>query len=407
MSSSIFSYLDHLGETKIDFEFGRSEKINALFYKKLPIIIVCGTNGKGSTCMFLENILLQAGYKVGTYISPHVEKVNERIRINGESISDEMLEKYGQITKQKIESANIQPTYFEFLTFLAVHIFENESVDVGIFEVGLGGRLDSVNALPRIGAILTSVSMDHMNYLGNTLTKIAGEKIAVLENSPFSVVAEQQEEVEDLIQNQLKNPYEIERKDFVHSGSANMFVFEKQTMTLGPIQLGINGDHQSSNAAIATAMALYLRSHGHFQIGMNEIAEGLSSAHNTARLELWKNPAGHEIWLDVAHNPDAIDKLVQHFYVRKKREFHIIFGCSSDKPYQQMIESLLPIKKTIHFVTTPTRRSWNPNGIKLRDAVSTFEEQIRQQNFPILCTGSFYHVGEVRKHLPTLGFLKQ
>lgn len=408
MPSRVFSYLHQLGETKIDFEVGRSDKLCALFYKKIPIIIVAGTNGKGSTSLFLENILFRSGYKVGTYMSPHVETVHERIRIHGQMISDEWLEKYGESTQHIIDQSGVAPTYFEFLTFLALHTFESMDLDIGIFEIGLGGRLDSVHSLPRIGAILTPISMDHMNYLGNTLTKIAGEKIPVLEKSPFSVIAQQSDEVESLIQEKLQHTqFKYERRDFFHSGLSENFIYDHGSFQLGPIPLGIRGDHQSSNAALATTLALHLRDSGWDKINSAAIEKGLTETKNAGRLEKWINADHQEIWLDVAHNPDAIEKLVQYFFVRKQRGFHILFGCSDDKPYEQMIESLLPIQKQIHFVTTPTPRSWKPSNLILGNPVSTLEDLIRKQNFPILCTGSFYHVGDIRKKLPSLSFFKQ
>jgi dihydrofolate synthase/folylpolyglutamate synthase len=399
---SIFEYLDRLGETKIDFTFERSVQLNEIFYKKLPVIEICGTNGKGSTTAFLEKILIQSGYRVGAYTSPHLEKINERIRIQGENISDELMEKHGASVCAELERHGIQPTYFEFLTFLGLHVFEQENIDVAIFEAGLGGRKDSIHAIPRIGAILTSISYDHMDYLGNTLLQIAKEKVPVLEKSPFAVAAKQDSEVEEYIVSTLKQSHTIEGRDFQHSGSFEKFFFVQDDFEIGPIRLGLHGDYQSSNASLAISMALHLRKI-QWNISNEAIELGIQTARNNGRLEQWKNSLGNTIWLDVAHNPDAIQFLVQHFFVRKQRGFQTVFACSNDKPWDEMIETLRTITQDFHFVSTPSLKSWKPD-FALENPVECIQKLMNGSSSPILCTGSFYHVGEIRKKLPEFGF---
>lgn len=400
---TIVEYLDQLNEAKIDFTFQRSVDLNTLLYKKLPIITICGTNGKGSTTAFLENILIEAGFRVGTCTSPHLEHVRERIRIQGEPVSERLFEEQGQNCRKKIDGAKIHPTYFEFLTFLALDIFENNNIDIAIFEAGLGGRLDSTNAIPRIGAILTSISMDHQSYLGDTLLKITKEKLPILENAPFSIVSQQEPEVAEYIETTLKKNHLTEGKEFQHSGSSNMFLYEHGAFRLGPIQLGLVADHQSSNAACATAMAIYLFNQG-WKINDKNIAKGLSKTKNPGRIEKWINSEGHELWLDVAHNSDSMNKLVQYLYLRDLTGFHTIFGCASDKPWAEMIESLQAITGEFHWVTTPTPRSWAPSDLILEDPIKCLMNLIEQRHPKILVTGSFYHVGAIRKELPRLGY---
>lgn len=394
-------YLDKLGETKIDFEFARSEKINSLTYKHLPIVTICGTNGKGSTTAFLENILIEAGYRVGAYTSPHLEHVRERIRINGDPISEEKFEQYGIEFKKILDQQQIQPTYFEFLTFLALHIFQKENIDIAVFEVGMGGRLDSVHAIPRIGAIMTSISMDHQSYLGDTLVKITGEKIHVLQHAPFSVVSKQNFDVEEYIEAHLKQPHLTEGKEFQHSGSSDMFLYQKDSFRFGPLKLGLRADHQSSNAACATTMAIYLQNKG-WNISLAHIEAALTKTTNPGRIEKWSGPC--ELWLDVAHNSDAMEKLVQHLYTRDIVDFDTVFGCASDKPWMDMIESLKAITKKFHWVKTPTPRTWTPKDLTLEDPIQCVQQLIASKPKRILVTGSFYHVGAVRRRLPQLGF---
>lgn len=403
MKNLTLEYLEKLNETKIDFTFERSVALNQLTYKKLPIVTICGTNGKGSTTAFLENILIQAGYRVGAYTSPHLEHIRERIRIQGVPISERDFEKYGSQMRMICHEANITPTYFEFLTFMGLLTFEQENIDIAIFEVGLGGRMDSVNAIPRMAAIMTSISMDHMDYLGDTLVKITKEKLPILTGAPFSIVSKQNFDVEETIEQELKQPHLTEGQQFQHSGSSDLFIYEHGDFRLGPIRLGLRADHQSSNAACATAMAIYLHNHGWKKINGEAISKALIETRNPGRLEKWTGPKG-EIWLDVAHNLDAMEKSVQYLYLRNVENLHTVFGCSSDKPFNEMIESLKAITKTFHWVRTPTPRSWNPKDKTLEEPIQCLQSLVAANQFPILCTGSFYHVGMIRKILPKLGF---
>lgn len=401
--TSVLNHLENLGETKIDFDFKRSVKLNKLFYKKLPVITICGTNGKGSTTAFLESILIESGYKVGAYTSPHLEHVRERIRINGKPISNPLFEKHGKSFINKLKKEKINATYFEFLTFLALDVFEKEKIDIAVFEVGLGGRLDSTNAIPRIGAILTSISLDHMDRLGDTLVKIAKEKLPILTGSPFSVVSKQSRDVQSVVESTLKKSYVMEGNEFHHSGSGEMFLYQQEAFLLGPIHLGIRGDHQTSNAACATAMGFYLQNNG-WNVPLTAISNGLIKAKNPGRIEKWVDKNKNEIWLDVAHNQDSVQKLTQHLYLRRYENFQTVFGCSSDKPFEEMIQTLKAITKQFHFVSTPSPRSWNPADQKLGDPVETLKTLVKAKSFPILCAGSFYHLGDIRKQLPKLGF---
>jgi folylpolyglutamate synthase/dihydropteroate synthase len=216
-------------------------------------------------------------------------------------------------------------------------------------------------------------------------------------------VAKQTREIESFIRERLPKKYHIEGIDFSHSGSCDMFLFQEGDVSLGPLKLGLLGDHQSSNAACATSMVLHLAKNN-WKMDPKKIRQGLEKATNPGRLERWTHSAGNEIWLDVAHNPDAIAKMVQYFYVRKQKQFQTVFGCSSDKPFDEMIESLRPITKDFHWVRTPTTRSWNPEDKKLEDPLKCLQVLIRRKQFPVLVTGSFYHVGVIRKKLPKLGF---
>ncbi|MEZ4845868.1 MAG: Mur ligase family protein [Bdellovibrionota bacterium] len=391
-------YLETLGETKIDFEFSRSETLNSLIYKKLPVVTICGTNGKGSTTALLENILIHAGYKVGAYTSPHLEHVRERIRINGIAILDETFERHGKDFMRLLEEKNVTPTYFEFLTFLALDIFQKENIDIAIFEVGLGGRLDSVNAIPRVGAVMTSISMDHQNYLGDTLVKITQEKLPIAQGAPFSVIAKQTSDVEEYIETSLTQPHLTEGKDFQHSGSSEMFIYQKDTFRFGPIKLALRADHQSSNAACAVTMAIYLQNKG-WNISLKNIEAALSTTTNPGRIEKWTGPC--ELWLDVAHNLDAMEKLVQHLYTRDIVDFETVFGCASDKPWPAMIES--PSHHTTFSLGPYPDTTHLESSIQLQDPIQCVEKLISQNPTRILITGSFYHVGEIRKRLPDWG----
>src|ERR1700689_3475521 len=175
-----------------------------------PSAHVAGTNGKGSTAAFLESILRRAGFRTGLNTSPHLEKINERIRVNGEEISDEafaeVFTRIQALNEELLAAGKLRahPTYFECVTAMAFEYFAQQRVDFGVFEVGLGGRLDSTNILTPAVSIITRIDFDHENFLGHSLREIAGEKAGIIKPAVPVVVAEQRPEAREVIQNRAK-----------------------------------------------------------------------------------------------------------------------------------------------------------------------------------------------------------
>src|SRR6266704_5443991 len=267
--------------------------------QKYPSVHIAGTNGKGSTAAFLESILRHAGYRTGLYTSPHLEKINERMRINGKEISDESFAARFTRLQALIEELlaahklRAHPTYFECVTAMAFECFARERVEFGVFEVGLGGRLDATNILSPAVTILTRIDFDHENFLGHSLKEIAGEKAGILKPRVPVILAEQRQEARQIIlarANELgcqvietMRAYQIARESS-QNGFFRAQVTELSTCDSFEIAPSLPGRFQLQNAINALAAARYFASRG-FCISAEDITEGIASTVWPGRLE--------------------------------------------------------------------------------------------------------------------------
>lgn len=340
-SSEVNSYLDTFVnfESQLhklrpeDFNLHRIEKFLDLLgnpAKDLKIVHVAGTKGKGSTCVFLTRILQEAGYKIGLYTSPHLHKVNERIRIlranelqskdkfSG-SIDDDALASV--LTSLRPFAAAIRNegnilTYFEVLTVAALCHFARSKVDVVILETGLGGRLDATNAVDSLIAVITAISLDHTRILGPTLNRIALEKAGIIKNSHQKVViAPQEKEVMDLM---------LERcREF---GVKPAFVYPGK---LENSKIRLKGKHQMINAATAVEVVTILRTMG-FNVTDEAISEGLKNVIWPGRFELLRRSP--DLIVDGAHNEASSQALAQTLIEEyPQRRVILVLGISQDK----------------------------------------------------------------------------
>src|SRR5947207_4009001 len=323
--------------------------------RKYPSVHIAGTNGKGSTAAFLESILRQAGYRTGLYTSPHLERINERIRVNGEEISDvafaETFTRVQSLIEELLAAGKLRahPTYFECVTALAFEHFARAGVQFAIFEVGLGGRLDATNILTPTVCILTRIDFDHENFLGHSLPEIAGEKSGILKPGVPVIVAEQRPEAREVIlarASQLECPvidtsktYRAERSS-LENGCIHASVTEpasRWSMELAP---QLPGRFQLQNALNAVAAARLLQTSG-FRIPDESIRQGIAAAKWPGRLErIHSHP---DIYLDGAHNPGAARELAafwqDHFAGQK---IFLIYGALRDKAVDEIAGILFP-----------------------------------------------------------------
>lgn len=301
------------------------------------VLTVAGTNGKGSTCAMLESILLAAGYKVGLYTSPHLLRYNERVRIDGVPVSDERL----CAAFESVERArgDVTLTYFEFGTLAAWEIFTSQPLDAVILEVGLGGRLDAVNAFDTDCAVLTSVDLDHTDYLGDTRERIGSEKAGIFRPGKPAVVADPQPPQSVLERaNSLGADLRLVGRDFGYRQQGQQWMYWGRNGRRGGLAApALRGARQLANAAAALAALDEVRKR--LPVAMQDIRNGLAHVELPGRFQVL--PGRPTVVLDVAHNPQAAGVLADNlggmgFY----QETYAVFGMLKDKDIDGVCKAL-------------------------------------------------------------------
>lgn len=380
----------------------------------LKIIHVAGTKGKGSTCAMVASILAHAGFKVGLYTSPHLHKVNERLRILDQSnlhasddfsgsISDEELARLIELIRpvaEGIEKKGGFLTYFETLTVMAAQYFSERKVDFAVFETGLGGRLDATNVFDSMIAVLTPISLDHTKILGDSLKKIAQEKAGIIKNSQQQViVAPQEETVMEVI------------KDRCHQlGISPCLVHPMQHRQMS---IALKGEHQLVNAACAFEVMRVLQNQG-VLISPKAMAEGLKQVRWHGRFEIIKHRP--IIIVDGAHNPassEALAKTILDEY--RDRRVILILGLSADKDIKAVCEPLKLVSSTIiltkanhprshRFTPAEAEEIFPQTEVRMTEnvgeALSIAQSQANKDDV-IVVTGSLFVVAEARECINT------
>jgi dihydrofolate synthase / folylpolyglutamate synthase len=390
-----------------------------------PSAHIAGTNGKGSTAAFLESILRRAGFRTGLNTSPHLEKINERIRINGAEIADdEFAEIFTRIQihiEELLADSKLRahPTYFECVTAMAFECFAHDRVEFGVFEVGLGGRLDATNILSPAVTIITRIDFDHENFLGHSLKEIAGEKAGILKLGVPVVLADQRPEAREVIlarAGQL-NCTVVEtieafrlQQESRQDGRARARITETSSGNTLEIAPSLPGDFQLQNALNAVAAARLLHRRG-FRISDHAIMEGVANTVWPGRLEqLQSNP---DVYLDGAHNPGAAQQLSlflkQNF---SKRRIWLIYGALRDKAVDEVAGVLFPRAAEVLFTQPRTTRAISASRLaeiaahhaasfKVISSAAEALDLALAEAAPedaIFVTGSLYLVGELRQH---------
>jgi dihydrofolate synthase / folylpolyglutamate synthase len=335
-----------------------------------PSAHIAGTNGKGSTAAFLESILRRAGFRTGLNTSPHLEEINERIRVNGQEISDqafaETFTRIQALNEELLAAGKLRahPTYFECVTAMACEYFARARVDFGVFEVGLGGRLDATNILTPVVSVITRVDFDHENFLGHSLEEIAVEKAGILKPGVPLILAEQRPEALEVIRaraNQLLCPlietgaaFRIE-KEWTENGCGRAVVSENASGWSLALAPRLPGKFQIQNSLNALAAARHLQNRG-YRISDHAIAQGIAEAVWPGRLE--KLQSDPDVYLDGAHNPSAARELAafleQSFAGRK---IWLVFGALRDKAVDEIAGVLFPLAAEVIFTQPRTTRA--------------------------------------------------
>src|SRR6266481_3253326 len=321
-----------------------------------PTAHIAGTNGKGSTAAFLESILRHSGFRTGLNTSPHLERINERIRINGNEIGDqsfaETLSRIQVLIEELLATGKLRahPTYFECVTAMAFEYFARERVDFAVFEVGLGGRLDATNILSPLVTVITRIDFDHENFLGHSLNEIASEKAGILKPGVPLVLAEQRPEAREVILARAKSlgcpviePAQIFRVDreSLPNGFARARVIEADSGKALEIAPSLPGRFQLQNALNAVSTARLLQNRG-FQIPDDAVTGGIADTIWPGRLE--KLHSGPDVYLDGAHNPAAARELA-HFLEQNfgGRKIWLIYAALRDKAVDEVAGLLFPL----------------------------------------------------------------
>ena len=373
-----------------------------------PTVHIVGTNGKGSTTSYLQNILTKSGYQVGTFTSPYITRFNERISINGTEIPDKdlvsLVAKAQVILNDLEEHTNFdRPTEFELVTLLMFLYFDLKQVDIAIVEAGIGGRLDSTNVLLPELVICTSIGFDHTETLGNSLLDIANHKAGVMrENTPILLgrVSTEVEHFFNQKSHNLQAPLAVIDKEIQLLPKDNQAIQISYDHWESPnLKLPMLGQHQENNAGLAVTAA-HLLAQTFSKITDKSIQEGIEETHWPGRSE-W---IGNNIYLDGAHNPQGIASLKQVLKDNfANRRVHILFAGLRRKPLADLLEELKDYDITVtsfdFFEALPLDDY--PKDFKraadYRDWLAQAESANSDDLFVV--TGSLYFISEVRNHL--------
>ena len=380
--------------------------------QSLKFIHITGTNGKGSTAAILASVLHAAGYRTGLFTSPHLYRFHERMQVNGEMISDEMLVALTQRVLKAADALTVHPTEFELMTALGMLFFEAMHCDIVVLEVGMGGKLDSTNVIPAPeAAVITNIGLEHTAILGDTLEKIAQEKSGIIKSGCRAVLYAQTQGVVQVVEAACRAeqvPLTVTAPETLEKCSSALDGQTFRYRSKGPFRIALLGDYQLSNAITALDTVDALREKG-WQITDEALAQGFASVTWPGRLELARRSP--DFLIDGAHNPQCVDALMDSLsglFGEKKLIF--LVGVLADKDWQLMLSYALPLAKTFVTVTPPSARALSADALaaylsdrgvgahaaaSLEDAVE-LALRLAEPDDTICSWGSLYSVGELR-----------
>lgn len=374
------------------------------------IIHVAGTNGKGSTCTMTQRILTENGYKTGLYTSPQLYHINDRIKIDNEEISDD---DYLAVFKDIVdicEKEEIPITEFEMITAVALEYFARENCDFVVLEVGMGGRLDATNIVDRpLLTVITSIALDHTDYLGDTLSEIAHEKGGILKETAPVILYPQEKEVEEVIKKIAhEKGVKVISPDFSQIEEIEIKEFSQSFHYKGmKIETGLMGNYQIKNAAMVYEIIHYLKNMG-YSIENKKVLKGFRETQMIARLQkLQENPV---ILLDGAHNEQGIQELKNALSsIYPGKSFVFIIGVLKDKEYEKEVQILSAVAKAF-IAIEPDYPERKLDSSDLKELLDKYSDQVidvktvsraidyvnkeYKEEIIVIC-GSFYHVKDV------------
>jgi dihydrofolate synthase/folylpolyglutamate synthase len=410
------------GLQKYGIKFGLSSTLRLLEHLGIPFeqgryLHIAGTNGKGSVAAMVSAILTQAGHKVGLFTSPHLVRFQERYRLEDRDIPGARL--LDLINAVRAVSDDTEPpTFFEFATAMAFLYFFQEGADPIILETGMGGRLDATNIVKPLVSVITNISRDHQEFLGESLLAIAGEKAGIIKAGAPLVTFACQKLVLSLFRRrcqELNAPMYVGGRDFRARCRRNgRFSYEGLDLKLDDLTAGLPGRHQYGNAAVALAV-LELLNRGEFNITEASIREGLRHTRWPGRMEqVAQDP---RVILDGAHNPAAALTLAQALKTgHQNGRLILVMGVMADKDMDAILGRLLPLAQTVVFTQPRYFRAATPKDLAARSRAHQVEvfmiprvaEAVRAAQSlagpqdRIVVTGSLYTVGEAKEYFESV-----
>lgn len=380
--------------------------------KGMKFIHVAGTNGKGSTCAMLDSILRAAGYKVGLYTSPYIVRFNERMRINGESVSDEELAELVSVIRPVADAMEDKPTEFEIITAIAFLYYKRHACDIVVLEVGMGGRLDSTNVIESpVVSVITGIALDHTAVLGNTVSAIASEKAGIIkkgcpavyggrDSDAFAVIAEKATEASSRLVRVDHGALSVKAMDV----TGTVFDYDG----IKDIGLSLCGSYQPENAATVIETVRMLNENG-FCVSDTAMRDGFASAKWRARFELLgRDPT---VIFDGSHNIQGITAAansIKQFFGDEK--VTLLMGVLADKDYRDMVGILAPLASRVYTITPPSPRALASDRLAavfeeygaeamafdtVDSGVASAYAYAKTQNVPLVMLGSLYMYGDV------------
>ena len=400
-------YFHHIN-LGLDRIFELLKRLDNPHLKMPPTIHIAGTNGKGSTLAFLKNIFQDAGYKVHRYTSPHLVEFNERIEICGEKIDDNFLNEVLEKCREACEiSPKIDITFFEATTACAFLAFSKIEADILLLETGMGGEFDATNVLPQVlCSIITTISLDHQEFLGANVEKIAEAKAGIIKKNCPIICVDQNPQILDLIQSKASKL----NAEFINS----KVFFESLNFNLNAIKIPLNGSHQIENAKLAISCAKY---QNHFKINDENIKNGIEKTRWKARLEKIEDgifaqnlPKNFQLYLDGSHNPQGATTIAEFLTNFPNHQKIVIFQMLKDKNCEEFLKIIgTKIDKLLIFKIASDTRFRSPQNIleiaqnlqinskiieNFYDAFEKIQQEFSSQESLILICGSLYFASE-------------
>ncbi|GIW47173.1 MAG: bifunctional folylpolyglutamate synthase/dihydrofolate synthase [Deltaproteobacteria bacterium] len=409
------AYLDSLCLYRVKPGLSRILKILDAFgnpQHRVPSLIVGGTNGKGSVSATISSVLESQGYKTALYTSPHLLSVTERIKINGREIPVDTLSNLLLEIKEVALKLHEEPSFFEVLTAAAFLYFACEKADISVLEVGMGGRWDATNVVTPLVSVITNVSMDHMEFLGNTIEEIASEKAGIIKPSVPVVTGARDKALRkiELVARDNLSPTVVLYRDFTYEGKTPRdFTYLGPMWHLKGLSLNLQGLFQLENASVAiSALECLSRFHG-IKIEENNLRTALSTTRWEGRMEILRESP--PLILDGAHNKAgaaALRDSLKHMFPGKR--FVFLIGMLSDKDHSGYIEELVEITDIVAVTNIPSKRGTDAKTLaskfkNLTNRVEVIEDteealcRVANLEAPVCITGSLYLVAEAKKLL--------